>query len=99
MTDNEILKQILAEMQEMKADIKELKSDVSSLKSDVSTLKTDVAEIKTTVNKNYDKTLEFYGEYKENMTDISEKLDNLGARQEIFENQTIKNTAELRRIK
>lgn len=58
-----------------------------------------VTSIEETVNKNYDKTLEFYGKYKEDMTEISDKLDQLGARQEIFENQTIKNTAELRRIK
>lgn len=58
-----------------------------------------VTSIEETVNKNYDKTLEFYGKYKEDVTEISDKLDQLGARQEIFENQTIKNTAELRRIK
>lgn len=34
-----------------------------------------VTSIEETVNKNYDKTLEFYGKYKEDMTEISDKLD------------------------
>lgn len=59
----------------------------------------DVSEIKQTVNNNYDKTLEFYAIQKEHNTEISEKLEIIGARQEIFENQTIKNTAKLQLIK
>lgn len=58
-----------------------------------------ITNVEEKVDRNYSKSLEFYGKCKEDIAEISEKLDNLSARQEIFENQTIKNTAELRRIK
>ena len=45
----EILKQILSELSDIKTDIKGLKDDVSSLKADVSSLKTDVSILKTDV--------------------------------------------------
>ncbi|MGD6814476.1 CCDC90 family protein [Sutcliffiella horikoshii] len=47
--ENEMLKQILQGINEMKVDIGELKSDVSTLKSDVSTLKSDVSTLKSDV--------------------------------------------------
>lgn len=58
-----------------------------------------VTNIEETVNKNYDKTLEFYGQYKEDANEIKEQLAEVQVRQEIFENQTIKNTAKLKLIK
>lgn len=58
-----------------------------------------VTNIEDTVNKNYDKTLEFYGQYKEDANEIKEQLAEVQARQEIFESQTIKNTAKLKLIK
>ena len=58
-----------------------------------------VTNIEETVNKNYDKTLEFYGQYKEDANEIKEQLAEVQVRQEIFENQTIENTAKLKLIK
>lgn len=58
-----------------------------------------VTNIENTVNKNYEKTLAFYGQYKENADEIKEQLAEVQARQEIFESQTIKNTAKLKLIK
>ncbi|MCM3617478.1 hypothetical protein M3936_07795 [Sutcliffiella horikoshii] len=48
--ENELLKQILQGINEMKLDISDLKSDVSVLKSDVSVLKSDVNVLKSDVS-------------------------------------------------
>lgn len=106
MEDRELLELILQKVTSIdervtniEKDIDTLKSDVSVMKSDISTLKSDTSEIKQTVNKNYDKTLEFYGYQRESNTEMSEKFEQMSARAEIFENQTVKNTADIRRIK
>ena len=65
----------------------------------VTGIEKDVSEIKQTVNNNYDKTLEFYGKQMEFNTGLSGQFTDILARQEIFENQTIKNTAKLQLIK
>ena len=62
-------------------------------------IKSDIAEIKETVNKHRDLTLDFYGKQMEHNTETNEKFERLGAVVEIFQNQTIQNTAELKRIK
>lgn len=106
MTDNEILMQILEKVDSMDKDIKEMKTDISELKTKVSNLEEKVSgleagqkEIKEIVKLNYDKTEDFFVRQMEHNTEVSDKIDRFAARQEIFENQTIKNTAELRRIK
>lgn len=84
---------------ELKTDVAGLKTDVSDLKTDVAGLKTDVAEIKDTVNRNYSATLEFYGRQMEFNTEFSDRLERLEVRQEVFENQTLQNMIDIRRIK
>ncbi|MCA1320973.1 hypothetical protein LC085_13710 [Bacillus tianshenii] len=48
--ENELLKQILQGINELKIDVHDLKTDVSILKTDVSNLKTDGIEIKTDIS-------------------------------------------------
>lgn len=49
MTQNEMIKAIYGDMQEMKADVRMLKSDVQELKEDVQGLKSDVQVLKEDV--------------------------------------------------
>lgn len=62
-------------------------------------IKSDIAEIKETVESHRDLTLEFYGKQMEKNTELNERIECLGTVVEIFKNQTIQNTAELKRIK
>ena len=65
----------------------------------LATLETDVADIKDTVHNNYDKTLEFYGTYREDRYLLDERLDEMAAHTDMLQAQTLKNTAEIRRYK
>lgn len=110
---SDMLQPILENIKEMKTDISELKTKVSNLEEKVSgleagqksleqgqkNLEAGQKEIKEIVKLNYDKTEDFFVRQMEHNTEVSDKIDRFAARQEIFENQTIKNTAELRRIK
>ena len=76
-----------------------LKDDIANVKADIAGVKADVAELKATVDSNHDMMLEFYGRQMEHNTEMGGKFDELSAQVEIFQNQTIKNTVELKRIK
>jgi len=65
----------------------------------LATLETDVTDIKDTVHNNYDKTLEFYGTYREDRYLLDERLDEMAAHTDMFQAQTLNNTAEIRRYK
>lgn len=73
---------------------------ISALLDDkLAPIKSEIAEIKEAVNIHRDLTLEFYGKQMEHNTRSDEKMDHLGARVDIFENQTVRNTTDIRKIK
>ena len=67
--------------------------------SRMGSLEQQFIELRDTVDKHYGATLEFYGTQKEFNTYLSEQLREIQARQIIFENQTVKNTAMLTLVK
>lgn len=97
----------------LKEDVSTLKTEVSSLKEDVSSLKEDVSFLKEKtdkldlkidtldfkVDRNYDLTLEFYGNQKEHNTEVSDTLITISGELEMHNNQIAKNTAALKRYK
>ena len=85
MTDRELLEQILAEMQGMKEKINEIDKKVDT--------------IDQKVDRNYDLTLEFYGNQKEHNTEVSDTLVTISGELEMHNNQIAKNTAVLKRYK
>ena len=92
MTDQELLqamsdmlKPILAEMQEAKEKLNEIDKRVDT--------------IDKKVDRNYDLTLEFYGRQKEHNTEVSDTLDIFSGEMEMHNNQIAKNTAALKRYK
>lgn len=99
MTDKEMLQAMSEMLQPILENIKEMKTDISELKTKVSNLEEGQKRLEEKIDRNYDKTEDFFVQQMEHNTEVSDKIDRFGARQEIFENQTIKNTAELRRIK
>ena len=62
-------------------------------------LETKVDKLQTTVESHRDLTLEFYGKQMEHNTMMEDKIDFIDARVDIFENQTIKNATEIRKIR
>ena len=82
---SDMLKPILAEMQEMKEKINEIDKKVDA--------------IDRKVDRNYNLTLEFYGSQKEHNTEVSDTLDVLSGEMEMHNNQIAKNTAALKRYK
>lgn len=93
--ENELLKQILQGINEMKVDIRELKSNVSTLKSDVSTLKSDVSTLKSDVStlKSDVDTLKvefkhYKDEYRRDMKKIDLRLNATNERLDLFKFDT-----------
>ena len=113
MTDQELLqamsdmlKPILAEMQEAKEKLNEIDKRVDTIEKRVDTIdkrvdtidkKVDTIDKK--VDRNYDLTLEFYGRQKEHNTEVSDTLDIFSGEMEMHNNQIAKNTAALKRYK
>lgn len=106
MTDQELLqamsdmlKPILAEMQEAKEKLNEIDKRVDTIDKKVDTTEKKVDTIDKKVDRNYDLTLEFYGRQKEHNTEVSDTLDIFSGEMEMYNNQIAKNTAALKRYK
>lgn len=106
MTDQELLqamsdmlKPILAEMQEAKEKLNEIDKRVDTIDKKVDTTEKKVDTIDKKVDRNYDLTLEFYGNQKEHNTEVSDTLVTISGELEMHNNQIAKNTAVLKRYK
>lgn len=79
--ENDLLKQILQGINEMKVDIRELKNDVNTLKSDVTTLKSDVDTLKVEFR-------QYKEEYRRDMKKIDLRLNATNERLDSFKFDT-----------
>lgn len=92
MTERELLELLLSEMKDMKKDIAEIKSKVDGIE-------TKVNQIDSKVDRNYDKTVEFYAMQQEHNTEVSDTLELVSGKLEIYADQTARNTLALKRYK
>lgn len=75
-----------------------IETEIAGIKEQLSTLETKVDSMDKKIDRNYDLTLEFYGMQKEANTKVADKLNEVDARVDIFSDQTVKNTAALKKI-
>ncbi|MDN5363009.1 MAG: hypothetical protein PWQ91_70 [Eubacteriales bacterium] len=85
----------------LKTDVSTLKTDVAHLKADVSTLKADVAVLKTEVNRlsnRMDAVYEQVAGLTEFRTEVSQKLNEIAANQEILAEITGRHEVHIKRL-
>lgn len=90
---------IKANMQNMKTDMQNMKTDIHAMNKRLANVESDVTEIKETVNKNYDKTLEFYAKQMENNTEMRDRIRVIFGELEMHSEQISRNTADIRLYK
>lgn len=96
MTDKDLL-QAISDIIDKK--LEPIKKDIADIRSDISDIKLKVDVIDTKVDRNYNITLDFYGNQKEHNTEASDTLDTITGQLEMHNNQIAKNTAVLKRCK
>lgn len=113
MGDRELLEQILNKLselehgqQKMQKDIDNIQSKVDGIEvkmnqidSKVNQIETKVNQIDSKVDRNYDKTVEFYAMQQEHNTEVSDTLELVSGKLEIYADQTARNTLALKRYK
>ena len=106
MTDRELLELLLTNQQQMQTELTDIKLKIVSVdaKVDAVDAKVDavdakVNEINAKVDLNYEKTLEFYADYKETITDIKDMLRIIIGQQQMHSNQISRNTSDINDMK
>ncbi|MCI8317571.1 MAG: hypothetical protein HFG96_03470 [Lachnospiraceae bacterium] len=99
MTDRELLELLLTNQQQMQTELTDIKLKIGSVDAKVDAVDAKVNEINAKVDLNYEKTLEFYADYKETITDIKDMLRIIIGQQQMHSNQISRNTSDINDMK
>ena len=81
----------------MDARIESMDARIESMDARMDAMNTGFDRLEKAVDRNYDKAMEFYVSQQEHNTMVSDTLDLLSGKLELFADQTIRNTLAIRR--